>query len=138
MINKLKFFAAVLPIALLGAKTDALMDGEAEAEGEQPHYLIATVSVSDFDTYMSDYASIAIPTILEAGGEILVASRDAVSLEQESRTNWTVVVRFPSEAAANQWYQSDAYQGVVPVRQSVTDPSATALMFAPQFQPPAD
>ncbi|WP_420434765.1 DUF1330 domain-containing protein [Hyphobacterium sp.] len=136
MINRNSIFGAILPVALMGACADAQTNHEAGAGHDHPHYLVAAISVSDFDIYMSDYASIAIPTILEAGGEILVASRTGVSLEQAARTNWTVVVRFPSEAAANQWYHSSAYQAVIPVRQSVTDQAATALIFAPHFQPP--
>lgn len=102
-----------------------------------PVYLVANVTVDDFDAYMGNYGSIAIPAILEAGGEILVATPETTVVEGEYAHNWTVVVRFPSAEAAHGWYHSAEYQAVIPARHAVTDTDTSVMMFADQFVPPA-
>jgi uncharacterized protein (DUF1330 family) len=130
MLNKTMMLAAM--IASLTTTSNA------HAAEDQPYYLVATISVADFDAYMTDYASIAIPAIIDAGGEILVGSREAEVLEGNYPSNWTVVVRFPSESAARQWYNSPDYQTVIPVRQALTNTNSSVLILAPQFSPPQD
>ncbi|MEC8041853.1 MAG: DUF1330 domain-containing protein [Pseudomonadota bacterium] len=85
------------------ALSTSLMTGAALAD---PVYLVATVSVTDWDKYMSDYASIAIPAIVGAGGEVLVGAQEVSVVEGSYDHNWTVVVKFPSADAANGFYGS--------------------------------
>ena len=99
-------------------------------------YLIATITVNDFDAYMGNYGSVAIPAIIAAGGEILVGTPEVSVLESEYVHNWTVVVRFPSEEAAYNWYNSPEYQAVIPIRHSLTNTETAVMILAPQFQPP--
>lgn len=126
-------FKQAIASCALGASM--LFGGTALAE---PVYLVATVTVEDFDAYMADYGSVAIPAIVEAGGEILVAAPETSVLEGEYGHNWTVVVKFPSEEAAMGWYNSETYQAVIPARHAVTDTGSSVMLIADQFAPPAE
>ncbi|MEC7963778.1 MAG: DUF1330 domain-containing protein [Pseudomonadota bacterium] len=116
------------------ALSTSLMTGAALAD---PVYLVATVSVTDWDKYMSDYASIAIPAIVGAGGEVLVGAQEVSVVEGSYDHNWTVVVKFPSADAANGFYGSPEYQAVIPARHAATNTDTSVLMVAPQFTPPS-
>ncbi len=102
-----------------------------------PVYFLATVSVTDWDTFGNDYSPVAVPGILAAGGEVLVASQEVTVVEGEYAHNWTVVVKFPSAEAATGFYGSPDYQAVIPVRHGATNTETSVLMVAPQFVPPA-
>ena len=115
----------------------ALAPLAAAAEDAKPVYMIATMTVTDFDAYMGNYGSTAIPLILEAGGEILVGAPQVDVLEGDYPQNWTVVVKFPSDEAARGWYENPAYQAVIPARVAVSDAAESSLIFAPQFTPPS-
>lgn len=116
------------------ALSTSLVTGAALAD---PVYLVATVSVTDWDKYMSDYASIAIPAIVGAGGEVLVGAQEVSVVEGSYDHNWTVVVKFPSADAANGFYGSPEYQAVIPARHAATNTDTSVLMVAPQFTPPS-
>lgn len=111
---------------------------QALAHDEHPYYMIADVSVTDFDTYMADYGSVAIPAIFAAGGEILVGAPEVTTLEGDYPNNWTVVVKFPSEAAAMSWYNSPDYQAVIPIRHANSDTTQSTIILAPEFVPPSE
>lgn len=103
---------------------------------ETPVYLLATLRIMDLDAYVSDYGLPVLPMLEAAGGEILVGTPEVDVLEGDYRANWTVVVRFPSQAAAQGWYVSQEYQALIPVRQRLTDTAVSTLVLAPQFQGP--
>lgn len=85
---------------------------------------------------METYGSIAIPAIIAAGGEILVATPTVNILEGDFVHNWTVVVRFPSDDAAHIWYDSPEYQAVIPNRLALTNTDTAIMLLTDQFQPP--
>jgi len=125
-------FKTTLTAAAVAATT--LFSGIAQAE---PVYFIAAVSVTDWDKYMNDYSSVAIPGILGAGGEILVGAQEVSVVEGDYAHNWTVVVKFPSADAANSFYGSPEYQAVIPIRHAASNTETSVLMVAPQFVPPS-
>lgn len=125
-------FKKTLTAATFAATT--LFAGAALAD---PVYFIATVSVEDWDKYMNDYSSVAIPGILKAGGEILVGAQEVSVVEGSYPHNWTVVVKFPSGEAATGFYGSPEYQAVIPIRHAASNTETSVLMVAPQFVPPS-
>lgn len=98
------------------------------------HYLLASLMVEDFDAFQTNYGAGVFPLIAAAGGEVLVGSPEVDLREGEYMQNWTVVVRFPDEAAAVDWYESDEYQALIPERHATTDLDASRLLFAPGFE----
>ena len=125
-------FKPILTAAALSVST--FVAGTASAD---PVYLVATVTVDDWDKYMSDYASVAIPAIIGAGGEVLVGAQEVNVVEGAYDHNWTVVVKFPSAEAATGFYGSAEYQAVIPHRHAATNTETSVLMVAPQFTPPS-
>ncbi len=99
----------------------------------QPAYLLAMLQLSDLDAFMRDYGQPVFPTIVEAGGEVLVATPTTTVLEGDYQASWTVVVKFPSMERLKTWYQSDRYQPFIPIRQSLSNPSHSILLATPGF-----
>lgn len=98
--------------------------------------MFASLKVNDFDALMNQYGAAAQPTVIKAGGQVVVASPEVNLLEGSYAPNWTVVIRFPSKEAALDWYDSAEYQAAVPKRHAITDKNQSWLMFAPSFEPP--
>ena len=107
-----------------------------QSNNPAPAYLLANLALQDVDAYLKDYAFPVVPTLLEVGAEILVATPQVHVLEGDYQTTWTVVIRFPSQEVAEQWYDSDAYRPLIPVRQGLTDQDASTMVLAPQFVMP--
>ncbi|MDX1781378.1 MAG: DUF1330 domain-containing protein [Thalassovita sp.] len=117
-------------IAALTLAASAMMGGAALAN---PVYFIATVSVTDWESYNNEYSSVAVPGIIAAGGEILVATPEVTVAEGNYPHNWTVIVRFESQEAALGFYTSEEYQAVIPIRHASSDTETSVLMLAPEF-----
>ena len=58
--------------------------------------------------------------LAQYGGEVVAASSDLLVLEGEWEATTTVIIRFDSRAEALAWYNSDAYQALVRIRQSAS------------------
>lgn len=105
-------------------------------DADTPVYLLAKLEVESLETYLNDYGFPVTPMLLAAGAEILVATPEVQKLEGSYSSNWTVVVRFPSQEAAEGWYNSIEYQAMIPVRQSLTNTDVSSMVLAPQFVMP--
>ena len=83
-------------------------------------YAIAAETVTDaamFDTYRNA----AGPTLEPFGGRFLVRGGQQTVLDGDWPYRRMVVIEFPSRAAAEDWYRSEAYQKIVELRiQSTT------------------
>ncbi len=99
-------------------------------------YLIAQIQITDQADYFQIYGEKVGPLLQKAGAQILVATSARQTLEGDWLGNWTVVVKFASEADALNWYNSDAYQAIRPLRLRTT--SANNLILAPAFVPPSN
>ncbi|CAD0187198.1 hypothetical protein RUESEDTHA_04110 [Ruegeria sp. THAF57] len=105
-------------------------------EAESPVYMVASLRVDDMKPFLNGYVFPVTPMLEQAGAEILVATPQVQLLEGHYSANWSVIVRFPSQAAADGWYQSPEYQAMIPLRQGLTDTDVSTLFFAPQFLMP--
>ncbi|MEM9761254.1 MAG: DUF1330 domain-containing protein [Pseudomonadota bacterium] len=128
MTTKTLFAATVFAVGLT-------VPAHAE-EAAGPVYLLADLKVSNLEQYMENYGFPVTPMLLEAGAEIIVATPQVEVLEGDYAPNWSVVVRFPSEAAAKRWYASDEYRAMIPLRHGLTDQDASTMVLAPQFSMP--
>ena len=99
-----------------------------------PAYLIAHVQVQDRDAFRP-YERGVLRTIKPFKGWVLAAG-PAAPLEGDAPPNHNVVIRFPTMADARGWWESDAYQEIVPIRHD-NAPGATA-MFLQGLGPDAD
>jgi uncharacterized protein (DUF1330 family) len=95
-------------------------------------YLIVTYDIADpkgFEPYVPG----VIPLLQKHGAEVLVADREAETLEGRA-AGVNVVLKFPSEEAAKAWYNDPAYQPVKQIRLNSTKNGYAAL--AKEFKPP--
>jgi uncharacterized protein (DUF1330 family) len=96
-------------------------------------YAIFTEKVNDRGA-MGAYVQVAVPTILAAGGKIIVGSPPVDVLEGEWHGNQTVIVEFSSVEAAREWYNSPEYQAVIGQRHAAAESNAVIIGG---FEPPA-
>jgi uncharacterized protein (DUF1330 family) len=96
-------------------------------------YFILTHTITNIETYRSEYIPQVLPFIAKYNGEIVVASPDAEPL-QGNPAKGVVVLRFPSEEAVWGFVNDPEYQPAKELRISITT-NANAVL-APEFQMP--
>jgi uncharacterized protein (DUF1330 family) len=89
-------------------------------------YLVAFVKLKDA-TRLQEYSSAAAPTIAAAGGSIVTRAKFKVTLAGDFSADSCLIVKFPTAAAAQDWYQSPAYQALIPLRDQVLQPTFILL-----------
>ena len=80
-------------------------------------YVILTEAIHD-DEAMGAYGAASMQPMIDHGGRPIVVDGDVEVVEGTWHGTRTVVVEFPSVEAAREWYRSDAYQSVIPMRQA--------------------
>jgi len=95
-------------------------------------YVVAQMQVTDPKMYR-EYASKIGPTAIPYGGKILAAN-DAETKEGEPPYARTVIGEFPSLESARSWYESEAYQAILPLRLNST--TGTLVMVEGFSLPP--
>jgi uncharacterized protein (DUF1330 family) len=94
----------------------ASRDDGANPEGTMAKgYLIAQVEVHDPEAYQ-EYGAKVPATLVGFDGRFLVRGGRIEPLEGDPPPQRTVVLEFPSLAHARDWYESDAYQALIPLR----------------------
>jgi len=89
-------------------------------------YAIFTEKVNDQET-MGAYAQAAVPTVLAAGGQFLVAGPPADVIEGEWHGDQTVIAEFESVEAARGWDHSPEYQAVISLRHDAAETNAVII-----------
>jgi uncharacterized protein (DUF1330 family) len=94
-----------------------------------PCYMIALLRVKNYEEYIQRYGLPAMAQLQAAGAELEVAAAEAELLEGEWDCNWTVVIKFPSKAAATAFYNSPAYTPLRELRiNELTDGGSIVLV----------
>ena len=88
-------------------------------------YLIAFAKIKDAGR-MPEYASAAGPTLAAAGGTIVTRGK-VRKLVGGFGPDSCLIVKFADAAAVEAWYQSPAYQKLVPLRDEVMEPNFLVL-----------
>lgn len=96
-------------------------------------YVLVSYDIVDSRGF-EPYVPGVLPLLQKHGAEVLVADREARSLEGEPRGVY-VVLRFPSEEAATAWYNDPAYAPVRKIRFDSCSNNHAVLMKA--FVPPS-
>lgn len=84
-----------------------------------PGYVIVDVDVKDPTAYAA-YRAKAPATITAFGGRYLVRGGDVAHVETGWDVTRFVILEFPSLARAKAWYESPAYQAILPIRLTST------------------
>lgn len=64
----------------------------------------------------SNYASLVPPTLKPFNGEVIARGKREKVLAGDNEHPTIGVIRFPSLEAAHEWYESEAYQALIPER----------------------
>lgn len=96
-------------------------------------YFIAHVDVTDRDAFR-EYERGVLKTIKPFRGQVLAAAPSA-RLDGAEPKNHNVIIGFPTQAEAQGWWDSEAYQAIIPIRHQHA-PGADA-MIVPALDPRA-
>ena len=83
-------------------------------------FLIASITVTD-PGRMKEYTDHTPPMIQSYGGEYLARGTPIHHLEGTPPGERVVVVKFPSLEKAMEWYESDEYAELLPIRLEASD-----------------
>ena len=86
-------------------------------------YVIATVSEAHDDEALAEYRRRNSEAVAAHGGRFLARGGETQVLEGSWSPLRVVVIEFDDADTARAWYESDAYQAAIPIRQgaSTTD-----------------
>ena len=119
-----KFALAGLLVA--GAVIGSVITSALRAQSSPPGYVVAEVAIHDLDVFTKEYAPKLPATLQPYGGRFLVAGGKLTALEGDVPQRF-VIIAFDGVEKARAWYDSPAYQELVPVRQRA---SKTTLFIA--------
>ena len=83
-------------------------------------YVIAQVKVKDPEK-LAAYSQAAGPTVAEFGGKLIVRAPALEVLSGDVDYDRCVIMEFGDAASARAWYNSEAYQALVPLRSQGAD-----------------
>ncbi len=90
---------------------------EPVVDEDAPGYILVQIdAIEDPDTFFTDYANRAGPTLVKHGFVGMVASAEPSRFEGEAPDGWTVMLQFPSVAEAQAWYDDPEYAAARPFR----------------------
>ena len=95
-------------------------------------YVVAQMHVHDLDKYMAYAAKVGV-TVANFGGKITAASEADVR-EGSPPFSRTVIGEFPDSDVARNWYESEEYQAILPMRLEST--TGTLLFVEGIAMPP--
>ena len=78
-------------------------------------YVIANIDVKNSEAY-KEYIAKVKPIVEKFGGEYLVRACEYKVIDGEWKYPRTVVIKFPSYEKALEWYNSEEYKPVKPIR----------------------
>ena len=82
--------------------------------------VIGHISVKDEEKW-AQYRAQVPATLAPWGAELLFRGQRAAVLSGDHAHTDSVVIRFPDATAVDGWYQSAAYQALIPLRQQAAD-----------------
>jgi uncharacterized protein (DUF1330 family) len=88
-------------------------------------FFIANVKIKDQEKFQ-EYARKAGETFISHGGEPVLRGKVQSALTGSADHHAVGVVRFPSHAQMNAWYNSPEYQAIVPLRDEAAEMTITA------------
>jgi uncharacterized protein (DUF1330 family) len=91
-----------------------------------PAHLLALARIKDPKKYQK-YTAQARSLIAAAGGEPIAGGPVAETLVGSSDASAVAVIRFADSQALEDWYRSDAYQALVPLRDAAADVTLLTL-----------
>jgi len=83
-------------------------------------FFVATVTIKDL-TKFKEYGEKVGATIAAHGGELIIRGKAEQVLSGSANHQMTAIAKFADAATIDRWYNSDAYQAIIPVRNEGAD-----------------
>jgi len=97
---------------------------------EIPVYVVAQGRIEN-RAMLDEYVGKALPTIQSGGGRVLGFDESPEVIEGTVEHPRTVILEFSSREAFHAWYDSDAYQAILPLRLESTPGSLIVVKGVP-------
>ena len=85
-----------------------------------PAYLIGHITIKNPDKWKT-YVEGVQQSLIPFEAEIVFRGKRATVLAGEHPYHHTVVIKFPDQPTLQQWYHSDTYQALIPLRDEAAD-----------------
>jgi len=95
-----------------------------------PVYVVAQGRIENREM-LNEYVAKALPTIQSGGGRVLGFDESPEIIEGEIEHPRTVILEFESQGAFRAWYDSEAYQAILPLRLDSTPGSLIVVDGVP-------
>jgi uncharacterized protein (DUF1330 family) len=106
-------------ILFAGVAIGSLITSALQAQSRPPGYVVAEVAIHDMDVFTKEYGPKLPATLQPYGGRFVVAGGKLTALEGDTPQRF-VIIAFDSVEKARAWYDSPAYQELVPIRQKAS------------------
>ncbi|MEP3474802.1 MAG: DUF1330 domain-containing protein [Hyphomicrobiales bacterium] len=83
-------------------------------------FVIAQVTVKDGEKFQQ-YAEQSGPTFAPFGGELFIKGKFAGTFTGNQNHNAAAIIKFPNMEKLDEWYNSAAYQNIIPLRNEAAD-----------------
>jgi uncharacterized protein (DUF1330 family) len=116
---------AALGAGLVGGKINGLVSpkearGTQTGDAEKSAWVIGHIKVKDNDKW-GEYRSKVPETLVQWEGKVLFRGHRVDVLSGEHSYLDCVVIQFPDAKSAAGWYNSAAYQALIPIREQAAD-----------------
>ncbi|MFQ3245010.1 MAG: hypothetical protein ACJAYF_000396 [Arenicella sp.] len=82
-------------------------------------FIVADITPTDIDS-LKKYSEAAGPTLEKYNGKFL-AKGPIETLTGDDHSKMKIILEFPDQDSANNWYKSDEYQALIPLRDKGMD-----------------
>jgi uncharacterized protein (DUF1330 family) len=126
---EIKLYYALPAMLAVGLTIGAVLTTALRAQTTPPAYVVAEVDIHDAEAFARDYAPKVTGTLQPYGGQFLTSGK-LLTLEGSLPPRF-VIIAFDSVEKARGWYDSPAYQELVPIRQK----TAKSVLFIAEGRP---
>jgi len=102
-----------------------------------PAYTMVHAKVKNHEEFRQRYGKFVRPMFEKFGAQLIAGSPTPKVVEGSWAGNWAAVIRFPSMAVAEAWYNSPEYQPMKDLRINELTEGGTSVVFVEEFSPDA-
>jgi uncharacterized protein (DUF1330 family) len=102
-----------------------------------PAYAMVHAKVKNHEELRQRYGKFVRPMLEKFGAQLIAGSPTPKVLEGSWDGNWAAVIRFPSMAVAEDWYNSPEYQPMKDLRINELTEGGTSVVFVEGLDPDA-
>ena len=88
-------------------------------------YIIGNITIKD-EVKWKEYKSKVTATLIPFSGELVFRGHKTKNLSGNQKHAINVIIKFPNNQALNNWFESSAYQSIIPIRELAADVDLTS------------